>query len=1072
MKSPYSGAILGALLLINPLNHAFSQTVISINFEGGRTTPCCGGNGSAQVLNAAGYYQVESWNNFANEAEFDPQDLVNSRGSTVSAKLTYTSPNNWAATAVAPGDSSDGDMMSGYLDNLQNGGDITVESLGPEFTSNGYSVIVYHSADNAGTPGFDVDGTSLYLFQEGGAGSNYPLSDGEPVNGYVLSRATDPAEAEPSNAVIFEGLTSSSFTITGVPGDAGNRPRPNGIQIVVFEPLIDEDGDGLDDHWESDNSLDPTDDGSTNVINGAEGDPDGDTLTNLEEFELGTNPQLADTDADGLNDNVEDKGGVFVSADKTGSHPLKPDTDGDTLKDGDEVAANPYVSDPNKTDTDDDSLSDDSELAANPFVTDPSKKDTDGDSFADAAEILLGSDPTDGQDTPEVAGDTIISINFEGGQLNPCCGGNGSAQVTTTAGYAPADNWNNFANQLEVDPQVLVGASGSAVTATLTYTSSNNWASSGAAPGDGADGDLMSGYLDNLHTGGDITVEGLDATFTANGYSVIVYHSSDSAGTPGFDIDGKTLYLLQAAGAGTNYPLDGPDAVNGYIVSTAEDPATAPGANAVIFKDLTSSSFTINGVQGGGGDSRPRPNGIQIVANVPITDGDGDGLDDEWELANDFDPNDNGSTDVVNGADGDPDGDMLLNLDEFKLGTNPRAADTDEDGLNDNVEDKTGVFVDATKTGSNPLRADSDGDSLKDGDEVAANPFVSDPNNADTDGDGLTDDTELAANPFITDPSKSDTDGDGISDPNEIELGSDPTDPASMPVLAADTVISINFEGGQLNPCCGGGGSAQVTEAAGFVAADNWNNFEKQAESVPQVLLGSSGAGVTATLTYSSPNNWAATGAAPGDGSDGDMMSGYLDNLHSNGFIDIAGLGEQFTKGGYDVIVYHSSDSAGTPGFDIDGTTLYMLQEGAGGSNYPLEGDEAVNGYILSRATDPAEAPAANAVIFEGLTTSSFSITGINGGGGDARPRPNGIQIVGKGPISPFTISSISLEADKVTLTWGSSNDRVYAVESSLDLESWLEVDDGIDSEGAETSWTGTVGAGTPVIYYRIQEIQ
>ncbi|MGK0189240.1 MAG: hypothetical protein ACI9R3_005057, partial [Verrucomicrobiales bacterium] len=988
MKFSYAAAIISIHMLVNSLQPATAQTVISINFEGGRTTPCCGGPGTAQVTEAAGYYSVENWNNFANQEEPDPQVLVNHTGADGSATLAYLSPNNWAATATAAGDESDGDMMSGHLDNLQNG-EITIDSLGPEFTSNGYSVIVYHSADSAGTPGFDIDGTELYLVQEGAGGTNYPLEGDDAVNGYILSSATDPFEATASNAVVFEGLTSSSFTLIGVQGEGGDRPRPNGIQIVVFEPLVDEDDDGLDDGWEEDNGLDPADGGEIDVNNGADGDPDGDTLTNLEEFELGTKPQLADTDDDGLNDNVEDKGGVFVSADMTGSHPLRPDTDGDTLTDGDEVAANPFISDPNKKDTDGDSLSDELEVAANPFVTDPSKADTDGDGFTDVTEIVLGSDPTDAGDLPVVAADSVISINFEGTV---------AAQVTESAGYVAAENWNNFANPAEPDPQILNGSSGAAVSATLTYTSPNNWAA-GAAPGDGADGDMMAGYLDNLHTNGDITVEGLDVAFTSNSYKVIVFHSSDSAGTPGFAIGDQELYLRQVT-AGINYPLDGPGSVNGYILSDATDPAVAISSNAVVFDGLTSASFTVTGVQGVGGN-RPRPNGIQIIANIPITDGDGDGLDDEWEDENNLDPNDNGSIDVVNGAAGDPDGDLLLNIDEFRAGTNPRDPDSDKDGSNDNVEDNTGEFVDANKTGSHPLRDDSDGDGLKDGDEVAANPFFSDPNKVDTDGDGLTDSQEVTANPFVTNPAKSDTDGDGTSDPHEIALGSDPTDAASVPVIAADTVISINFEGGQLNPCCGGGGTAQVTESAGFVAAENWNNFARQAESSPKVLLGSSGGGVSATLTYLSPNNWAATGTALADGADGDMMSGYLDNLHTGGSIDVEGLGAQFTGGGYDVIVYHSSDSAGTPGFDIDGTTLYLSQEGAGGSNYPLEDDEAVNGYILSRATDPADVLPSNAVIFEGLTASSFSITGVDGAGGD-RPRPNGIQIIGKGAVAPL----------------------------------------------------------------------
>jgi hypothetical protein len=44
------------------------------------------------------------------------------------------------------------------------------------------------------------------------------------------------------------------------------------------------------------NPLDPTD---------SQADPDQDGLTNLQEFQLGTNPQVADTDGDGANDGAE-----------------------------------------------------------------------------------------------------------------------------------------------------------------------------------------------------------------------------------------------------------------------------------------------------------------------------------------------------------------------------------------------------------------------------------------------------------------------------------------------------------------------------------------------------------------------------------------------------------------------------------------------------------------------------------------------------------------------------------------------------------------------------------------------
>lgn len=62
---------------------------------------------------------------------------------------------------------------------------------------------------------------------------------------------------------------------------------------------------------------------------GLPGDDDRDGLTNAEEAKLGTNPEVADTDGDGLSDYEEVK--IYQT------DPLKTDTDGDGYKDGEEV---------------------------------------------------------------------------------------------------------------------------------------------------------------------------------------------------------------------------------------------------------------------------------------------------------------------------------------------------------------------------------------------------------------------------------------------------------------------------------------------------------------------------------------------------------------------------------------------------------------------------------------------------------------------------------------------------------------------------------------------------------------
>ncbi|HEX7861412.1 MAG TPA: LamG-like jellyroll fold domain-containing protein [Verrucomicrobiae bacterium] len=159
--------------------------------------------------------------------------------------------------------------------------------------------------------------------------------------------------------------------------------------------LIDYDNDQLPTWYERQYGF------PERTANGTE-DPDSDGLTNVQEFGAGTNPTIADTDGDGLNDSAE------VNR-APATNPLLADSDQDGLSD--------------RVETGDGSFNGPNDTGSDPLVV-----DTDGDTFSDGQEVFNGSNPTTLNSTPTFSPSRPLI------DLNPAALANGLVQSWTNSG--------------------------------------------------------------------------------------------------------------------------------------------------------------------------------------------------------------------------------------------------------------------------------------------------------------------------------------------------------------------------------------------------------------------------------------------------------------------------------------------------------------------------------------------------------------------------------------------------------------------------------------------------------------
>ena len=223
----------------------------------------------------------------------------------------------------------------------------------------------------------EIDGTSLWSWTPPGdeLASNIVLTA---RHAFVASESTTYAVDLTTRESVWSYPLGGELSI----GRTSILTISSGQTLAAIELAGDADGDGLPEWWEQLYG------GGLNAAD----DLDLDGLDALAEFLEGTNPLLADSDGDGLDD-AEEVLTYFTD-------PNEADSDQDGLGDAEEVLV--HGSDPNDPDSDDDGIDDFTEVSAGLDPTDPLDVDLDpdGDGFSNRHEILEGTLPNDATSFP------------------------------------------------------------------------------------------------------------------------------------------------------------------------------------------------------------------------------------------------------------------------------------------------------------------------------------------------------------------------------------------------------------------------------------------------------------------------------------------------------------------------------------------------------------------------------------------------------------------------------------------------------------------------------------------------
>ena len=438
-------------------------------------------------------------------------------------------------------------------------------------------------------------------------------------------------------------------------------------QFTACSTFFDNDGDRLADVKEV----------STYLTDPQLADTDADGLDDGAEIALGTDPNVADTDEDGISDFDE----ASVNAD-----PLIADTDGDSINDGEEVSIG---TNPATSDTDNDGLTDEVEVS---LGTSPNSADTDSDGISDAMEVAANFDPIDPADGAEDADGDTISNGVEGVEDTD---GDGLANFLDT----DSDN-DGLLDINETDSDTDLDG----IANFLDLDSDNDGLTDEEEGGTDTDGDRVADFLDR-----DSDNDGI--TDLEESIGTVETIDPDNNGA----IDGR-----QFVDENNNGLSDGLERFNGENIGTSAAESTIDADTIPNHLDSDSDGDGAPDAEEGTGDSNGNgvPDYIDPSIASTLTDRDGDGLSDELEGTID---SDNDGT--ANFEDVDSDNDGISDQLEATF-NNQTPADYDGDGIADYID------------------IDSDNDSIIDsveGTEDRDGDGIADFRDLDTDNDGIFD---------------------------------------------------------------------------------------------------------------------------------------------------------------------------------------------------------------------------------------------------------------------------------------------------------------------------------------------